>query len=467
MRSAVLIISVIVMLQALAGAWAADLGPVTPMPRIQASPGLTGRRAISNIGTLSTFPQSSPPAAEVSTIPRPSRLAERAHGIHGFPRVELSVELSLEEALNFDFYRFLNRTAINRRLVQTPIHVLKILATRAKFVMRYEHNPLALHNAVMIVNLCLKLGVAVPDGPLSDPIPTPSPVPTPTALPGPVPAPTAPPDPQPSPVPTAPPGPQPSPVPTEPPGPQPSPVPTEPPSPQPSPVPTEPPGPQPSPVPTEPPSPQPSPTAEPTTPPSGTLRINDFFPTDPSFLWDFKDRKTGESFTFQITGIEHSNGVPCHKMLCTRADGTPEYDLISLDKEGLRLHVRQTRGINVPLSPPVVFSDAIVHIGKTHVTVPEIANPATGNRTKWTVKALRMETVTVPAGTFSPCIHFNLNIRDKGHGSQLANIDMWYAKGYGLVKRQGQLFGVFLLEELIRHNLPGPRMGSPTRGSSE
>jgi hypothetical protein len=33
---------------------------------------------------------------------------------------------------------------------------------------------------------------------------------------------------------------------------------------------------------------------------------------------------------------------------------------------------------------------------------------------------------------------------------------MWYAKGFGLVKRQGQFFGVFLVEEMLKHNQPGP-----------
>jgi hypothetical protein len=65
--------------------------------------------------------------------------------------------LSREEVVNFNFAQVLIRSRIQKRMEHTDRDLLKVLAARAKFVMKYDMNPMAIHNAVTIANICLDL----------------------------------------------------------------------------------------------------------------------------------------------------------------------------------------------------------------------------------------------------------------------------------------------------------------------
>jgi hypothetical protein len=71
----------------------------------------------------------------------------------------------------------------------------------------------------------------------------------------------------------------------------------------------------------------------------------------------------------------------------------------------------------------------------------------------WTSRIDAVEDVSVPAGKFTRCLRLDLQIRDEKLGTVLARIQMWLARGVGMVKRQGQFFGVFYVQQLTSHTL--------------
>lgn len=178
-----------------------------------------------------------------------------------------------------------------------------------------------------------------------------------------------------------------------------------------------------------------------------------FFPLHANDTWWLKDANTNEDFTLQVVGQIPVNGTTAFKMKRSRANGQEEWDAMSNDAKGINLHVRFIRGNNAVLTPPVLFAPPSTDVGQVYVTTPSFPNPATGNKTVWTVKIEKVEDVTVPAGTFKGCMKVNMLIKDSGLGTVLSKIDLWVAPKVGFVKRVGQFFGVFFVESLQKYKV--------------
>lgn len=177
-----------------------------------------------------------------------------------------------------------------------------------------------------------------------------------------------------------------------------------------------------------------------------------FMPLKLNSQWWLKDANSNEDFWLKIIGEVAVNGVKAPKMQRSRANGAEEWDAMTNDPaKGIDLHVRFIRGNNAVLTPPVHFADAVTAAGKIHKTIPAFPNPATGNKTEWTVTIVGLENVTTPAGTFNGCMKVNMLIKDQGLGTVLSKIDLWVAPKIGYVKRVGQFFGVFFVESLTKH----------------
>lgn len=190
------------------------------------------------------------------------------------------------------------------------------------------------------------------------------------------------------------------------------------------------------------------------------ISMRDFSPVAPGYTWWYHDANSGESFRYVCHGQETVHGIQCWKTERTRPWPRSDLDFVEMGDQFVRLHRRITntrpdRTQDLDLDPPVTFCDTRVVIGKVFTTEPRLTNPATGNTMVWTCKADRLETITVPAGTF-PCLKLRFSIRDSGLGTRLADAEMWYGYKVGLVRRGGQFFGVFFYEVLDRHNLPVP-----------
>lgn len=177
-----------------------------------------------------------------------------------------------------------------------------------------------------------------------------------------------------------------------------------------------------------------------------------FMPLKLGSQWWLKDANTNEDFYLKVIGEVAVNGVKAPKMQRSRPNNAEEWDAMTNDAaKGIDLHVRFIRGNNAVLTPAVHFADATTDAGKVHKTIPAFPNPATGNKTEWTVTVVGLENVTTPAGTFNGCMKVNMLIKDQGLGTVLSKIDLWVAPKVGYVKRVGQFFGVFFVETLTKH----------------
>jgi len=176
-----------------------------------------------------------------------------------------------------------------------------------------------------------------------------------------------------------------------------------------------------------------------------------FFPMHMNDTWFMKDANTNENFTLTIVGQVPVNGVQAWKMKRSRANGAEEWDAMTNDPaKGIDLHVRFIRNTNAVLTPAVHFADTVTDTGKVYTTIPSFPNPATGNKTVWTVTIMGLEDVTTTAGTFKGCLKVNMVIKDAGLGTSLSKIDLYVAPKVGFIKRVGQFFGVFFVESLTK-----------------
>lgn len=178
-----------------------------------------------------------------------------------------------------------------------------------------------------------------------------------------------------------------------------------------------------------------------------------FFPLHANDTWWLKDANTNEDFTLQVVGQVPVNGTSAWKMKRSRPNNQEEWDAMTSDAKGINLHVRFIRGNNAVLTPPVLFAPSSTDVGQVYTTTPSFPNPATGNKTVWTVKIEKLEDVTVPAGTFKGCMKVNMLIKDSSLGTVLSKIDLWVAPKVGFVKRVGQFFGVFFVESLQKYSV--------------
>src|SRR5205085_3388591 len=97
-------------------------------------------------------------------------------------------------------------------------------------------------------------------------------------------------------------------------------------------------------------------------------------------------------------------------------------------------------------NPPVKFAEIKSKIGDRCVTVPGFINPGTGNTMTWTSTIQNVQDITVAAGKFTNCVHIKVVVADTKLGVKLSDFEMWVAKGIGVVKRQGNFFGVYFVQ---------------------
>ena len=102
-------------------------------------------------------------------------------------------------------------------------------------------------------------------------------------------------------------------------------------------------------------------------------------------------------------------------------------------------------------------------IGTTVTAQPVETNPATGNRVKLTLEVVTSERIKVRPelgldqehGYLTrPVLKCSAKIVDTGLGTMLLKADVWLLPGMGVVKAQGQAFGVFSVLDLVEFHTP-------------
>ena len=173
--------------------------------------------------------------------------------------------------------------------------------------------------------------------------------------------------------------------------------------------------------------------------------ISAYYPLKVGSKWSYNDSATGENFVLHAAETVNINGHTAMKLVRI---GNTDVDVISNDASGILVHGRNFKGTNATYNPPVVFAPAAVTLNATQVTNPNFKNPATGNNTIWTTRFDTVEDIAVPAGKYPKCARLELVIKDEKLGTILAKMNMWLAPNVGMVKRQGQFFGVFYVQQL-------------------
>jgi hypothetical protein len=176
-----------------------------------------------------------------------------------------------------------------------------------------------------------------------------------------------------------------------------------------------------------------------------TFPITSYYPTKIGSKYSYNDSASGENFVLQFTEAVNVNG---HAAVKLQKMAHPDYDVMSNDGAGILLHARLFHGALASMNPAVVLGPANVTLNTVATTNPNYKNPATGNNTIWTTRFDALEDVAVPAGKYPKCARLELVIKDEKLGTVLAKMNMWLAPGVGMVKRQGQFFGVFYVQQL-------------------
>ena len=173
--------------------------------------------------------------------------------------------------------------------------------------------------------------------------------------------------------------------------------------------------------------------------------ISSYYPIKIGSKYSYNDSASGENFVLQFTEKVTANGHTAYKL---QKLATTDYDVMSNDASGILLHARMFHGNLGTMNPGVAFGPANVTLNAVQTTNPNFKNPATGNNTIWTTAFDAIEDVSVPAGKYPKCARLALSIKDEKLGTVLAKINMWLAPNVGMVKRQGQFFGVFYVQQL-------------------
>ncbi|MBI2945929.1 MAG: hypothetical protein HYY25_17160 [Candidatus Wallbacteria bacterium] len=176
-----------------------------------------------------------------------------------------------------------------------------------------------------------------------------------------------------------------------------------------------------------------------------------YLPLKVNNTWHYVDTAGGNAeFDLKVSEQVAVSGAAAFKTLKT---GSPDWDIMSNDAAGLRLHKRNDKNGTIDWAPGVKFAAPRAKVGDVQTTTPNFTNPATGNKMLWTAKFEKLTDVTVPAGTFKSCVQLRITIQDSVLGTKFANFDMFLAPGVGIVKRQGQFFGVFFAQLLQRFSV--------------
>ena len=173
--------------------------------------------------------------------------------------------------------------------------------------------------------------------------------------------------------------------------------------------------------------------------------ISQYYPTKVGSKYSYNDAASGENFVLQFTDLVNVNG---HAAVKLQKLASTDYDVMSNDAGGILVHSRMFKGALATFNPPVVFAPANVTLNAVSTTNPNYKNPATGNNTLWITRFDTVEDIAVPAGKYAKCARLELIVKDEKLGTVLAKMDMWLAPGVGMVKRQGQFFGVFYVQQL-------------------
>lgn len=175
------------------------------------------------------------------------------------------------------------------------------------------------------------------------------------------------------------------------------------------------------------------------------LNVTDYFPLTQGLKWTYNDTASGEVQTITVAEAGSAHGSTTRKM---RVTGRTDFDEVSNDAQGIRLHARAGRGLAATFDPAVVFTAQEATVGQTFSSTPSVRNPATGNTMTWVTKISGVEDVTVPAGKFTGCLKIEMIVKDTALGTKFSHVIMHLAKNVGLVKRSGQFFGTYFVQEL-------------------
>ncbi|MBI4862436.1 MAG: hypothetical protein HY815_19580 [Candidatus Riflebacteria bacterium] len=193
------------------------------------------------------------------------------------------------------------------------------------------------------------------------------------------------------------------------------------------------------------------------------VRAADYFPFQHGTRYTYVDTVTDQEFEMQVDGSARVQGAPIWKVTRpVKFLPRPDFVTMSVTGDGVFMHQRQLSGALMTFAPAVKLCEARATPGARCVTTPAEVNPGTRSRLTWISRVESIETVEVPAGQFES-LKIRLVIRDTKTGTKFSDVDLYYGRGVGLVKRRGFIFGGFGGEELKSCDLPR-RRGAPLPG---
>ncbi|MBI3893991.1 MAG: hypothetical protein HY303_20935 [Candidatus Wallbacteria bacterium] len=188
-------------------------------------------------------------------------------------------------------------------------------------------------------------------------------------------------------------------------------------------------------------------------PADGSFQIKEYYPLGVGSTWHYQDTASNNhEFDLKVTEQTTVSGINGPAFRVAKLE-TEDFDVLTCDDQGLRLHIKRDKNGTIPWAPGVTFAAAAAKVGDAFTSLPDYRNPGTGNQMQWIVKAVKFCDITVPAGTFKNCVQLNISVKDEKLGTKFASVDMWLARGVGMVKRQGQFFGQYFVQLLLRDSI--------------
>ncbi|MBI4871157.1 MAG: hypothetical protein HY814_06280 [Candidatus Riflebacteria bacterium] len=193
--------------------------------------------------------------------------------------------------------------------------------------------------------------------------------------------------------------------------------------------------------------------------PGQEFDISGYYPIEVGNIWKYQDMAlNGLKFKMEIKKRVPVNGVSA---VFNERDDRIETDTYTNDANGFLLHSQERTNTDGSIfratwTPGVKFVDKVTKIGAKYTTVPGFLNPGTGNKMTWVSTIMGVQEVTVPADKFKNCVKIKLLVTDTVLGVKLSDLEMWIANGLGPVKRQGNFFGVYLVQNLLEYKIIKP-----------
>ncbi len=180
--------------------------------------------------------------------------------------------------------------------------------------------------------------------------------------------------------------------------------------------------------------------------------ISAYYPMGVGYSWKYQDTADNNvQFKMEIKRKVAANGKQAY--LFERSTKV-ETDVVTAEADGMLLHAQQRTNrdgsvMQTTWTPPVKFSNARTKVGAQVATTPGFINPGTGNTMTWTSTVAGVQDVQVGTAKFTNCPRIRVLVTDTKLGVKLSEFEMWLGHKIGVVKRQGNFFGVYFAQNLL------------------